>query len=943
MFNKNRFDINKLKGKLGEIRDWMKSHHIPPRMLFFILGIISTIWFLIRVIPKPTRATYPCMRVAAPFMSGLIVYFLAVAGITVASRRLKQKIVNVRYASAALLIFAVIVTMAITPSNNVNTSSQQLPTKTGPDDGPNQPMGTAIGVNPGRVVWVWDPKATNENCNDYHFKPENTNQKVVSKMVSESVKKLSGKSKSAESWDAIFRNFNSRRHLTDKGYTPGEKIFIKINMTSSRGRLKQVDKDNGYYIPALPVQKPGEAPRQPNLGTVETTPAVVLEILRQLVNVCGINQSDIAVGDPMNPLYGHLYDAWSAEFPDVVYIDRVDSKHGRTPIHATKKELLFYSDKSQTDRIYDIVENADYMINVANFKPHLRAGITLTAKNHFGSHSRLGAYHLHYSLVSPITEARPTNAGYRKYRVLVDLMGSKYLGQNTLLFVIDGLYGGGAGEGGPPVKYFMPPFNDDWSSSIFISQDQVALESVCYDFLRTEWNGTYTHHSRNNRSEIMPFVNGVDDYLHQAADKANWPEGITYDPDNSGKPLPSLGIHEHWNNPVSKQYSRNLSKANGIELVSIPSKIVGPAAEKYAAKNSQNTAVTTAPAATAVIPLVAVTTQPEKAPGAANKSSKFTSVVNRPFNEGFKGRKFYAGVVDDNNGVWFLTDAGIVNGRMFSPVPANKNIPSGEVRNFVYELTDQGPGLWLATASGAINASMPVEPESEAKVYNKQNSGILSDSIFSIAVGRNNLRWFGTDKGISALYENKWLKPDYERKYPKAMFRDFKVTAMATTPDGDSLYVATEGAGVSRVYRNQVDAISGASEYAQWGPIEIPSDKVYSICITRDGTQWFGTELGVGKHTGYVTMENWTVYNTENGLVNNVVQAIAADPEGKMWFGTQGGVSVFNGTDWISYTMADGLISNNIMTILVDKNGMVYLGTDKGIMTYNNGQLICYQ
>ena len=108
----------------------------------------------------------------------------------------------------------------------------------------------------------------------------------------------------------------------------------------------------------------------------------------------------------------------------------------------------------------------------------------------------------------------------------------------------------------------------------------------------------------------------------------------------------------------------------------------------------------------------------------------------------------------------------------------------------------------------------------------------MSDNVFSIAVGRNNLRWFGTDKGISALYEKKWLTPEYQRKYPESMFKDYPVTAMATTLNGDSLYVATEGAGVSRVFRNQVDAISGASEYAQWGPIEIPSDKVYSICIT---------------------------------------------------------------------------------------------------------------
>ena len=126
----------------------------------------------------------------------------------------------------------------------------------------------------------------------------------------------------------------------------------------------------------------------------------------------------------------------------------------------------------------------------------------------------------------------------------------------------------------------MAPFNSNWGNSIFISQDQVALESVCYDFLRTEWNGTYSHDPANNRLGNIAKYKGVDDYLHQAADPANWPKGIIYDPDNSGKPLPSLGVHEHWNNPVNKQYSRNLGKSYGIELISIPEKITGPKAPK---------------------------------------------------------------------------------------------------------------------------------------------------------------------------------------------------------------------------------------------------------------------------------------------------------------------------------------------------------------------------
>jgi len=153
-------------------------------------------------------------------------------------------------------------------------------------------------------------------------------------------------------------------------------------------------------------------------------------------------------------------------------------------------------------------------------------------------------------------------------------MGSKYLGGNTMLYVVDGLFGGGADETRGPVKYFMPPFNNDWSSSIFISQDQVALESVCYDFLRTEWDGSHVHNAMNNVMEDGPHMPGVDDYLHQAADSKNWPDGIVYDPDNSGRPLPSLGVHEHWNNPSDKQYSGNLGKTGGIKLVSIPENLV---------------------------------------------------------------------------------------------------------------------------------------------------------------------------------------------------------------------------------------------------------------------------------------------------------------------------------------------------------------------------------
>jgi len=99
------------------------------------------------------------------------------------------------------------------------------------------------------------------------------------------------------------------------------------------------------------------------------------------------------------------------------------------------------------------------------------------------------------------------------------------------------------------------PFNDDWSSSLFASQDPVAIDSVGFDFLWAEWDED-------------PRRSWADDYLEEAA-MANDPiSGTFYDPDGNGTSLQSLGVHEHWNNPRDKQYSRNLGKNEGIELVS---------------------------------------------------------------------------------------------------------------------------------------------------------------------------------------------------------------------------------------------------------------------------------------------------------------------------------------------------------------------------------------
>jgi len=566
-----------MKFKPARIREWMQSRGIPPKVLFFIMGIVSTIWFLVRVIPKPSRAAYPCMRVAAPLMSGFVLYLLSIGGFTLAFRKARTTFLSGNYLRSFVLLGVMAVFLVMSISTGIHHLQAADTDYSGPEDGPNNPFGTPTGIIPGRVIWAWNPDVTNENClntfdsKDYYFKPENTDSKLLAEMFRSSLLKLTGEKNIKDSWDALFNNLNKKKYQKSTGYKKGEKIFIKINQGTSRWLLTDEDKENGYSYPEK--FEPTPLRQAACYGTTETNPYMVLEILRELVNECGVEQADISVGDPMTDIYGHNFEIWFAEFPKVAYLDKFATHHNRTLTTPTTEDYLIYSNKQLKDPLYDFIVKADYLINVANLKPHMAAGISLTAKNHFGSQGRPTAGHLHNFLITP--RGTPgSNGGYHKYRVLVDMMGSKYLGRNTVLYIVDGLFGGGSVETRVPVKYFMPPFNNDWSSSVFMSLDQVALESVCFDFLRTEWNGINSHNPLNNRAEKNPNIRGVDDYLHQAADQKNWPDGIVYDPDGSGKALPSLGVHEHWNNPVDKQYSVNLGTGKGIELVTIPDGLV---------------------------------------------------------------------------------------------------------------------------------------------------------------------------------------------------------------------------------------------------------------------------------------------------------------------------------------------------------------------------------
>jgi hypothetical protein len=568
--------LTKLKSKLN-------SFKLSPKIVFILMGIASTLWFLIRVIPKPQRAAYPCMQAAAPVMSGFVIYLVTLAGSVMFFKKAFSRFKQGHYLAATFAFASCIVLLVIfnmKDAQEMFSSPQEVSWDKGVlPEGPNKPMGTGFGIFPGRVVWVRNPDATRDACintiTDAYFMAKNNDQAAINNMADKAILSVGGQATVKESWDAIFKSFNKKKTGVGKTYSEGETVFIKINNGQA-----------GWAINWSNLAEKGNdsSTGVKNAAMSNTTPATVVAIVRQLVDELGIPQEKIMIAEPMTHLYKSLYDAIHPVYPNVILLDKDNySNLGRTKSSGWKKDVIYYSDygDDMPDAIKDAIMNemndADYLIPISALKAHARAGVTLTAKLHFGTHGDhpgygFGSAHLHAGLISTVDNDVLTTGvrgEYGMYRVLTDLMGHEKLGLNSLIFIVDGLWGGIEATD-MPVKWKTAPFNNDWPSSLFVSQDAVALESVCIDFLRAEAN-------INTAFKNRPFFPAVDDHLHQAADKANWAAGVTYDPEGDGTEMPaSLGVHEHWNNDTDKKYSKNLSpEGKGIELVEISGSATG--------------------------------------------------------------------------------------------------------------------------------------------------------------------------------------------------------------------------------------------------------------------------------------------------------------------------------------------------------------------------------
>jgi uncharacterized protein (DUF362 family) len=391
----------------------------------------------------------------------------------------------------------------------------------------NKPVGVARGIYPGRVVWAHNPgMATWDGKTGFWWEDKNTAQHETDLILNKALLSLTRRKGPQEAWKALFIYFNETKRGVKAGYRKGEKIAIKINQ-------------NNTYS-------------HENSSEINTTPQLVLSMLKSLTEDAGVPEDKITVFDASRFITDNIFDKCHAVYPHVAFVDNCGGD-GRTKSTYVQDAIPFSTDNGRLARgIATCAVEADYLINMAVLKGHVGQGVTLCAKNYYGMTSiesdwRKNAHN----------NFDQNRDGSPKYMTFVDFMGHKDLGQKTMLFLVDAIYSNKFVDGIPSFKWQMEPFNNNWPSSIFISQDMVAIDAVGTDFILNEWPDA-------------PDLEFCDAYLKEAALAGNPPSGTVYDPEHDGISITgSLGVLEHWNNSLEKKYSRNLGTGLGIELIYI--------------------------------------------------------------------------------------------------------------------------------------------------------------------------------------------------------------------------------------------------------------------------------------------------------------------------------------------------------------------------------------
>ncbi|MCF8374481.1 MAG: hypothetical protein K9H64_22865, partial [Bacteroidales bacterium] len=277
---------------------------------------------------------------------------------------------------------------------------------------------------------------------------------------------------------------------------------------------------------------------------------------------------------------------------------------------------------------------------------------------------------------------------------------------------------------------------------------------------------------------------------------------------------------------------------------------------------------------------------------------------------------------DNNGGLWCNTEnEGVYHfdGTNWSIYDNGQGLNTNCIRNICCGSDGK---VWVCTCDMGIDLY-----ENQQWTYWNSLEGLSNNRIMSIACATDGSLWLGTDYGTSRYDDSNWTNYKY-RKHEYIIWS-------IDNGIGDKLWFGGNCGNSSLEAAYYLD--SNWVEFAGSFALNILRCPVYQTLEESGNITWFATDKALNRMEIIPNLDpQWTVYRTQDGLLNNEVRAVLRDYNGDLVIGTWGGINKFDGTFFTVLPLPAGeVLSEHITSLLEDHQNQLWVGTTNGLGIYD--------
>jgi signal transduction histidine kinase/ligand-binding sensor domain-containing protein/DNA-binding response OmpR family regulator len=201
--------------------------------------------------------------------------------------------------------------------------------------------------------------------------------------------------------------------------------------------------------------------------------------------------------------------------------------------------------------------------------------------------------------------------------------------------------------------------------------------------------------------------------------------------------------------------------------------------------------------------------------------------------------------------------------------------------------------------------------------------GLPGHNVWTIAAGRNDDLWVGTEAGLSRYRNGRFdfISDDFD-------LENVRVRSVLQEPNG-AVWFGTIGRGAFRLHEGKL------TEYSR--RTGLSGDQVKAIARDSRGRIWIGTEKSIDIVEGGAILEPLPQIR-DLGVIS--ISILYEDRAGRMWFSADvQGLHVLDGGELRRFDRSSGLPTSRITTLFEDVDGTFWLGTTGGLARLRDGRI----